>query len=167
MLGRTLWDFEGAWAVARAIRHDDGRRAAFEGVARAGRDGEGLAWREAGRLAMDGRSWEAERRTLWRPSPEGAPEEVQVLFEDGRPFHRIDLREDRPAGTHPCGRDLYRVRYDFGAWPEWTATWRVDGPRHAYAMLSRHAPLAGEALAGDGALGHSLGPGQAEGTHEP
>lgn len=134
-----LGDFEGDWRIDRRVRHDAGGEAAFEGVARLEPDGEGLLWREVGRLTMDGRSWEATRRLLWRPAPEG----VAVLFEDGRPFHRIDLAQTRPTDAHPCGADLYRVAYDLTAWPEWSVVWRVDGPRHAYAMVSRHAPLAG------------------------
>lgn len=142
-----LSDFVGGWRIERRIRHDAGGEAAFEGVAWLKPDGVGLAWREEGTLRMEGRPpLAATRRLLWRAE---APGVVAVLFEDGRPFHRIDLHEPRPADTHPCGRDLYRVAYDFTAWPRWTAAWRVDGPRHAYALVSRHAPLAG-----GGAIGH-------------
>ena len=135
-----LRDFEGAWSLDRRIRHDDGAEATCVGHATAVPDGAGLRWREEGRLRLpDGRSLAAHRTLLWRPAPEG----VAVLFEDGRPFHRIDLASPAPRDEHLCAADLYRVAYDFASWPVWRMRWRVDGPRHAYAMETRHAPLAG------------------------
>ena len=143
-----LMDFAGAWRLSRRIRHDDGAEASFEGVATLASDGVGLSWREEGMLRLPGRApMTAARTYLWRPAPEG----VAVHFEDGRPFHRIDLRCPRPADLHRCGADLYRVAYDLAAWPVWRACWRVDGPRHAYAIETRHEPLAGAAP-----IGHPL-----------
>ena len=144
-----LGDFAGRWRLTRRIVHDDGARAAFEGLATLAPDGEGLRYEEEGVLRLPGAPpMTATRTHLWRPAPEG----VAVLFADGRPFHRIDLSAARPEAVHPCGADLYRVAYDFTAWPDWSAVWRVDGPRHAYRLASRHAPLAGRA-----ALGHPPG----------
>ena len=64
-----------------------------------------------------------------------------MLFPDGRFFHRF-RPEGAAAGTdHPCGPDLYRVAYDFAAWPAWSVTFDVSGPRKAYrahAALARH-----------------------------
>ena len=141
-----LDDFEGCWRLDRRIRHDDSAEASFEGQAVAERGPSGLVWREEGRLTLpDGRVVAAERTLLWGDAPGG----VAVRFADGRLFHRIDLGAVRPRAEHLCGADLYTVSYDFAAWPRWTARWRVDGPRHAYAMETRHAPLAGP-----GAMGH-------------
>ena len=141
-----LWDFAGVWTLSRRIAHDDGTRASFTGRATLAPDGRGLRYDEEGLLSLPGRPpMTATRRHLWRPAPEG----VAVLFADGRPFHRIDLSTPRPEAVHPCGADTYRVAYDLAAWPEWTAAWRVDGPRHAYGLVSRHAPLAGA-----GTIGH-------------
>ncbi len=140
-----LMDFAGIWRLTRRVAHDDGTRATFEGRAALAPDGEGLRYREEGVLRLPGHPpMTASRTYLWRPAPEG----VAVLFEDGRPFHAIDLRTPRPEAAHPCGADLYRVSYDLSTWPRWSAAWRVDGPRHAYAMVSRHAPLAGGAAFG-------------------
>ena len=140
-----LEDFAGAWRLSRVIVHDDGARGAFEGTATLAPDGAGLRHHEEGLLTLAGHPPIAAHRTyLWRPAPEG----VAVLFEDGRPFHVIDLSGPRPEATHLCGADTYRVTYDLAAWPEWSAAWRVTGPRHAYRLVSRHTPLAGAAAIG-------------------
>ena len=39
---------------------------------------------------------------------------------------------------HWCDPDMYRVGYDFSAWPEFAATWEVAGPKKAYRMVSRY-----------------------------
>lgn len=140
-----LHDFEGAWSLDRVVRHDDGARASYAGRAAATPDGAGLRWREEGWLTLaDGRRMAAHRTLLWRPGPGG----VAVLFEDGCPFHRIDLTRADPGDEHLCAADLYRVSYDLSAWPVWRVRWRVDGPRHAYVSETRHAPLAGAAAMG-------------------
>jgi hypothetical protein len=84
----------------------------------------------------DGPVLSAERKYLWLP--DGA--EVEVRFEDGRSFHRFRPEGRAPGTDHPCGRDLYRVVYDFTAWPRWTAEWIVTGPAKDYRMLSAYAP---------------------------
>ena len=138
-------DFAGVWRLSRRITHDDGTMGAFEGTATLAPDGVGLRYEEEGLLTLPGHPpMAASRAHLWRRAPEG----VAVLFEDGRPFHRIDLSGPRPEAVHLCGADTYRVAYDLAAWPEWSAAWRVDGPRHAYRLVSRHAPLAGAAAIG-------------------
>ena len=135
-----------------------GWEASFEGRATLTPDGEGLVWREEGTLTLPGRPpLAAGRRYLWRPSAGG----IAVLFEDGRPFHRIDLGQPRPSDLHRCGADLYRVAYDLRRWPRWSVAWRVDGPRHAYASRSLHAPLAG-----GGGIGHPR-PVASEERHDP
>lgn len=153
-----LRSFAGAWSLCRRVRHDAGWEAAFQGRLLLAPHGEGLRHLEEGTLRMPGRPpMEARRRLLWRPDPRG----VAVLFADGRPFHRIDLRHARPKDVHPCGADLYRVAYDLSAWPRWSVRWRVDGPRHAYTMVTRHAPLAGA-----GAMGHAPAVAR-EDAHDP
>ena len=73
----------------------------------------------------------ASRRYLWRDGGSGT---IDVHFADGRFFHRFDAEDPAPASSHDCPPDLYRVRYDFRAWPRWQAEWRVTGPRKDYAM---------------------------------
>lgn len=61
---------------------------------------------------------------------------VEVLFDDGRPFHEIDLTSPHPQTRHHCPPDTYDVRYDFRLPDEWRATWTVTGPRKDYVMTS-------------------------------
>lgn len=129
--------FEGRWRIERTI--DDaaaGRTGRFEGEAVFVQAAEGLAYAETGMLTLEGAApMAASRRYLWR---DGGPGAVEVLFEDGRFFHRIDTTKPAPEAVHDCAPDIYRVRYDFLSWPRWTAVWRVSGPRKDYEMASRY-----------------------------
>lgn len=130
----TLWDFEGAWVLERRILHDDGPDAKFRGSARFIPDETGLIYEEKGLMKIDGhRPVSAQRRYLWREDEDGA---IEVLFEDGRAFHRID--GDAPEDSHWCDPDTYDVRYEFGHWPDWISTWKVSGPRKSYRMVSNY-----------------------------
>lgn len=133
----ALGDFEGPWLIWRRI--DDrlaGRPGSFEGRVRFRRDARGFVVEEEGELTMDGQvPLRASRRYFWRAARRGA---IAVFFEDGRAFHefapgRVDEAE------HLCAPDHYRVRYDFGGWPRWSAEWRVRGPRKDYLMVSHYA----------------------------
>lgn len=133
--------FAGDWQIDREIEDvKGGRHGRFTGRARFTRSPEGLRYREEGRLALDGApEMAATRDYLWRDAGAGA---VEVLFADGRPFHRFLLDEPDPAAEHACPPDTYRVRYDFSRWPRWRAEWRVTGPRKDYGMVSRFRPVA-------------------------
>lgn len=136
----SLWSFEGDWRLARRIEHAGGRGdARLSGTARFLRSGRTLIHHESGTLSIDGvqgSGMRAERRYLWRTDAGW----IAIHFEDGRPFHGIPLGVARPEATHLCGSDRYAVRYDFGRWPEWTAVWRVTGPRKDYTMTSHLVP---------------------------
>ncbi len=137
-----LSDFLGTWSLDRIIEDRLGPPGRFEGLARLTPDGDGLRYHEEGTLRLaDGPAMAAHRLYLWRP----LGDRVEVLFSDGRPFHSF-APSGRAAGTdHPCGRDLYRVTYDFTAWPRWTAEWAVTGPAKDYRIVSAYVPS--EALA--------------------
>lgn len=137
MLNET--DFRGTWQLNRRITdRAAGAEMSLSGVAEFTPAGAGrLAYAEEGELVMPGgHVLRAERRYTWVFGPGG----VAVLFDDGRPFHDF-VPEGAGTGTpHPCGEDLYRVAYDFAAWPVWRATWEVSGPRKSYRSESRYAP---------------------------
>ena len=129
-------DFSGEWRFARAIADRlAGQALSAEGRAWLTPGGGGLTYREEAELLIPGQvPMRAERAYLWRF--DGA--EVEVRFDDGRPFHRF-RPEGRGDGTaHPCGADLYRVTYDFTAWPAWQAVWTVTGPRKDYTSETRY-----------------------------
>lgn len=136
----SLWSFEGRWRLDRRIAHASGQgNATLSGETRFTRSGQTLVQEDSGTLVIDGAAgagMQARRRYLWRA--EGGW--IAISFDDGRPFHAIPLGVTDPEATHLCSPDRYEVRYDFGRWPDWTAIWRVTGPRKDYVMTSQYAP---------------------------
>lgn len=137
----SLADFAGAWRLDRQISdRGAGTEGRFEGRAVFSPDADGLVYEETGLLRYgDARPMEAARRLLWRSCAQGG---IAVAFADGRPFHRIALDRLMPEDTHVCAPDIYHVEYDFRAWPDWRAAWRVVGPRKDYRFVSRYSRVA-------------------------
>ncbi len=131
--------FAGDWEIDRTIEDvRAGQTGRFTGRARFTPAPEGLRYREEGTLLLgDAAPMTATRDYFWRDGGAGA---IEVLFGDGRYFHRFLPDETDPADTHDCPPDTYRVRYSFARWPRWEAEWRVTGPRKDYAMISRFSP---------------------------
>ncbi|MCB1329702.1 MAG: trigger factor [Maritimibacter sp.] len=141
-----LTDFEGRWRIARRIEdHWMGTTGLFEGVARftpdgQGLNGQGLSYHEVGELKLPQEvPLTASRRFLWRGDEDG----IEVLYEDGAPFHRIAGRARVVQAWHACGQDDYEVSYNFTRWPDWRMIWRVRGPRKDYTSISDYSRLAG------------------------
>ncbi len=132
----ALADLEGVWTLARVI--EDARAGVtgrFEGQSVWQPDGAGLRQEETGLLHYgDGPPMQASRVYLWRQAGTG----LEVLFEDGRPFHNLHANgaEDR----HLCPPDIYDVVYDFSAWPNWTQRWHVTGPRKDAIIFNQFSP---------------------------
>ena len=145
----SLADFEGGWRIVRRIESEGGV-SEFRGAAVLTPRGGGHLWAESGRLRMpDGRVLGAERRYLWREGAGG----IEVLFEDGRPFHPI--RQDGGEVVHDCPPDTYRGAYEFRAFPVWSLRWRVTGPRKDYVSTAVHRRLAPSAPSRDTASNHA------------
>lgn len=132
-------DFVGQWTLRRTIReHLNGRHGTLVGRAIFQTTGAThLTYDETGSLKLEGgATMQAARRYLWQFLPDA----VIVTFDDGRPFHQF-VPFGHAAGTdHPCGEDLYTVRYDFTQWPRWAAVWTVKGPRKDYVSTSIYVP---------------------------
>jgi len=124
----------GRWRLMRRVADRFAGEMTLEGWAAFGRSDRGLSYDEEGRWA-DGpmRGLTARRRDLWTFP---APGSVAVMFGDGRPFHRFEIAMGRAGAEHPCGPDLYRVRYRFDLPRGWRTVWRVTGPRKDYEMTS-------------------------------
>jgi hypothetical protein len=127
-------DFAGDWTLLRRIRDARaGVEGTFTGAARLSPMGRGLRYDERGRLDLPGQpSLEATRSYLWH---EAGPGRIEILHDDGRPFHSFALGPVAEA-EHACPPDLYRVSYDFSRWPDWSATWVVSGPRKDYTSVT-------------------------------
>lgn len=116
----------GAWSIERVVRDlADGRDAAFSGLARIVSDGDGLTWTEEGHLVTAGHAGRARRAMRIVPAGDGGWE---VLFEDGRPFHPLDLTGGDCTVVHPCGRDRYDGNYRMDGADLLLVRWRVTGP---------------------------------------
>lgn len=133
-----LAQFEGRWRLERLIKdrrnETDGR---LTGEARFTRTAEdAFHYEEEGMLDYGNATpMAATRRYLWRAGEEG----IEVLFEDGRPFHQIALDRLMPDDNHHCDPDVYHVSYDFRDWPKWRSIWRVVGPSKDYRMMSDYS----------------------------
>ena len=133
MSARAITDFAGLWHIVRHI--DDritGQTGAFVGTARFNGDGLELHYFEEGQLTLGSSQMAATRRYTWRANGQG----IDVFFEDGRFFHRIEPNGQAPTASHFCDPDQYDVGYAFDRWPEWSSEWRVKGPRKDYTMKS-------------------------------
>ena len=117
----------GAWRLTRAIEDRRTRqRGRLEGRAVFAADRDGLMYREEGRLVLGG--FETLARRAYRYAFPVA-QMAEVLFEDGRPFHALDLSAGAWTATHRCGRDLYEGAFRAEGPDLWRALWRITGPR--------------------------------------
>ena len=126
----------GAWRCERALK-DAGVAARFSGVARfsegAVEGGGGaalppLAYREEGTLTLEAGGASPATRAYEYTFPRSAAA-AEVLFDDGRHFHPLDLTQGAWSATHLCGDDVYEGEWVAVGRDEWTMTWRVKGPR--------------------------------------
>jgi hypothetical protein len=128
----------GRWDVERTMS-EGGDEGGFAGVAEFSRaaDADRLTWDEHGRMRWRGNDLEARRRLeLVR---EGAAWEVR--FDDGRPFHPLDLSTGVCSAVHPCGEDHYEGEYRVVDDDAFEVAWRVRGPRKDQRILSRYRRL--------------------------
>lgn len=127
----------GTWRVHRTMRDlAAGRDGSFQGLATIEAHGAGLLWREAGMVRMGGHEGPAGRVLRVVPAPEGGWE---VLFDDGRPFHPLDLRTGACDVVHLCGRDRYEGTYRALGAGAMSVAWRVRGPAKDLEMVSRYS----------------------------
>ena len=131
---KALADFEGTWRIVRRINDHRARSTITgEGSAVFSPEGAGLLYTEELQLQFPGQpAIQGSRRYCWAE----ADGHVQVVFADGRPFHRIDLDMDVPEDVHHCDPDTYAVTYDLKGWPDWSTVWRVAGPNKNYTMAT-------------------------------
>jgi hypothetical protein len=139
--------FRGRWSVRRAINGDAGR---FTGTAEFTRQDSGATrWHESGELTLG-----AHRGPAWRTLELGPGGDRDgpwlVRFDDGRPFHDLDLSAGLWEPEHLCGPDVYRGRYEVLGADRLRVTWQVTGPGRADTIVSDYRRLAGEPDGADG-----------------
>lgn len=134
-------DGAGRWSVVRELADLRGGLAGrFEGVASFGRVGTAIWWDEAGELDWPTHHGEAGRRLF--VVADGA--QARVHFDDGRPFHSLDLTNGRCDLAHDCAPDLYTGELTVTSDDEWHVAWDVEGPAKRLTIRSdyRRASIA-------------------------
>lgn len=129
-------DFLGTWVLSRTIKDHLGTMdGSLKGKAAFHADGGTLRYSESGALKLAlGPVMQAERSYLWAFQGD----RVVVQFDDGAAFHDFAPNGLSDGTQHLCGTDLYKCTYDFRAWPAWSATWQVKGPRKDYVSVSQY-----------------------------
>jgi hypothetical protein len=141
--GSTLEFLSGHWRASRALRdHIAGLEGSFEGVAsftaRPGDARDALSYRERGELRFGRHRGPARRNLIFAPLADGA---AAVLFADGRPFYRLDLRSGYWRAEHPCDRDLYLVTVRVSGPDCLIEHWQASGPGKDYEMTTTLARI--------------------------
>ncbi len=126
----------GAWRVLRTVEdRRGGMQGGFLGRGSFVADAAGLGYAEDGVLRLAAYRGRASRRYHYRFP---APHRALVAFEDGRPFHTLDLSRGAWAVTHACGKDIYRARFRVLGGDGWSARWHIAGPRKDHLVTSHY-----------------------------
>jgi hypothetical protein len=116
----------GSWLVVRVI-HD--RRllsmTAWTGTAVFSPSDDGVHYVEEGTLELDGTTLATSRSYIYRPK---SARNMDVFFDDGRPFHDLDLSSGEWFPEHFCGDDVYSGEFYVVDDNTLTIIWNVTGP---------------------------------------
>ena len=125
----------GAWQVTR-LGWDGvpARTMRLCGTARFSTCALGLLFEERGRISAGDYVGEAAQRYVFHIASASM---ATVCFEDGRPFHHLDLETGLARVQHDCPPDRYEGRYRVLAPTCWLLSWRVTGPRKNQRLTSR------------------------------
>ncbi len=133
MIRATQDYFRGDWRLVRIIENvPEGIIGEVWGEATFASDANALTCREQGVMRFQGADFHTERTSLWR-FPE--PGRVEVLYEDGRPFHDFLTRDPIALTIEDDAR--YEIVYDFEP-GTWISRWQLLGPGRNYMMTTRY-----------------------------
>lgn len=138
----NLKDFlQGMWSLERRVSdRRSGHEGRLSGEAAFTADGEGLLYREEGRLSIGDRAnpvYEGPALQAYRYAFAGAAR-AAVAFSDGRPFHDLDLRTGRWRCCHLCAPDRYDGDFTALDANAWRVVWTVTGPRKDLVLDSTY-----------------------------
>jgi hypothetical protein len=140
---RTLADFPdlqsyllGDWRLSRQLTdRAAGTTGQFDGAVSFTLDDGGLLHFESGMLMWAGQGHvPATRQLSWHPT--SSPWAADICFDDGRPFHHLDLSSGADRPVHDCQPDVYRGLFQLFGPDEWTYQWEVAGPRKDLLLAS-------------------------------
>jgi hypothetical protein len=127
----------GDWRIDRQILDAGGGQVgSFTGLGRFHPDTEVhglLRYVEHGTMALDSHRGPAFRRLGYHVDGPVA----RVVFDDGRFFHDLDLRDGVYEVEHPCRADRYRGRFEVVSERTWRHDWTVTGPRKDHRVRTR------------------------------
>ena len=127
---------EGAWRVLRTLEdRGTGLHGGFRGRGSFVPEAGDLRYAEDGLLRLAEYEGTATRRYLYRFAQ---AHRAEVAFEDGRPFHALDLRHGAWAVSHACGKDIYRATFRVLGRDGWIARWHISGPRKNHLVVSHY-----------------------------
>jgi hypothetical protein len=132
---------EGEWRLERTL--DDrraGQQGSLSGRAVFAAEGDGLLYREEGRLVIGGPAdptYEGPALQSYRYDFP-APGRAAVSFRDGRFFHALDLTGGSWRCTHLCAPDRYDGEFTVSGPHAWRVVWRVSGPRKDLTLDSAY-----------------------------
>ena len=97
-----------------------------------------LVYREEGELQFG-----EYRETVFRVYRYRFPEKnrAEVLFEDDRFFHELDLSLGHCQAEHLCEEDLYRGNFRVLSSDSWQSVWTVTGPKKNLILDNRFQRL--------------------------
>jgi hypothetical protein len=128
----------GRWSIERRVRDMRlGHDAVFAGTADIAPDPDApgeLCWREEGELVSAAHRGPA-RRVMRIVASGGAWE---VLFDDRRPFHPLDLSQGACDVVHLCGADRYEGAFRIEDHGRVSVRWRVRGPTKDLEITSEY-----------------------------
>jgi hypothetical protein len=122
----------GRWTVQRTINGEAGHFAGTAEFTPAGDAPNVTRWVEHGDLTLGAYTGPARRALTLHADADG----LEVRFDDGRPFHDLDLRDGHWEPTHLCGPDTYRGTFDLSGEDHFSVTWRVSGPGRDDTIVS-------------------------------
>ncbi|MBD1543796.1 hypothetical protein G9E11_16445 [Arthrobacter sp. IA7] len=145
----------GRWAVERTmLDRAGGTRGTFTGVVIFSPDGDGgLRFHEEGTVvwpAVNGDTFSGPATRDYVLRAADTPDALDMLFPDGRPFHRMSFSPEASQDRHWCDPDTYRVTYVRHGEDEFSYFWDVTGPRKDLLLESVLQRLPGTATAADG-----------------
>jgi hypothetical protein len=95
-----------------------------------------LVHAEQGEMKWSGAVYPTSRTLLLHPG--ASPGTAEVTFDDGRPFHTLDLRSGEWTAQHPCAADHYTGHFRILDQDHWLLRWTVTGPAKDTVLTSRY-----------------------------
>lgn len=124
----------GSWSVARTI-HDrrTDSRTPWSGTASFSPDDDALLYLENGTLTLDGNTLATSRSYIYKPQN---AQNMDVFFDDGRPFHDLNLEQGTWHPRHLCGDDVYNGEFHVVDDNTLTIVWNITGPHKDIRITS-------------------------------